>query len=88
MIDLRTIKPLDLNIINKSVDKTGRILVLDTGHETGSFAGDIITKVVSHKFNKLKVKPQRLAMPDFPEPTSYALAKNFYVDQKNSKNGT
>ena len=34
MIDLRTIKPLDLNIINKSVDKTGRILVLDTGHET------------------------------------------------------
>jgi len=82
VIDLRTIKPLDLSTINKSVDKTGRILVLDSGHETGSFAGDVITKVISHKFDKLKIKPQRLAMPDFPEPTSFALTKNFYVNSK------
>ena len=30
-------------------------------------------------FDKLKTSPARLAMPDVPEPTSYALTKGFYV---------
>ena len=34
VIDLRTIKPLDWNAIFKSVRKTGRLLVLDTGFTT------------------------------------------------------
>jgi|TARA_B110000259_G_scaffold186993_1_gene239756 acetoin:2,6-dichlorophenolindophenol oxidoreductase subunit beta len=79
VIDLRTIKPLDWNCLYKSVEKTGRVLVLDTGHENGSIAGEIVAKIAMEKFNKLKSKPIRLAMPDFPEPTSHALTKNFYI---------
>ena len=62
-----------------SVDKTGRLLALDSGFTTGSVAGEIIARVAMEKFNKLKLPPARLAMPDVPEPTSYGLTKNFYI---------
>jgi len=37
-------------------------------------------------FAKLKAAPGRLAMPDVPEPTSYALTKGFYVRSGNIVN--
>ena len=82
VIDLRTIKPLDWLTIFKSIEKTGKLLVLDTGFTTGSVAGEIIAKVSIEKFKKLKSAPIRLAMPDVPEPTSFALTKNFHVSCK------
>ena len=82
IIDLRSIKPLDWKTIFKSVEKTGRLLVLDTGFTTGSVAGEIIAKVSMEKFYKLKYAPMRLAMPDIPEPTSFALTKNFHITTK------
>tara|TARA_Y100000590_G_scaffold163199_1_gene187070 strand:+ start:3192 stop:4256 length:1065 start_codon:yes stop_codon:yes gene_type:complete len=83
VIDLRTIKPIDWKTIFNSVEKTGRLLVLDTGFTTGSVAGEIIAKVSMQKFNKLKSPPMRLAMPDVPEPTSFALTKDFHITSKN-----
>ena len=82
VIDLRTIKPLDWRTIFKSVEKTKRLLVLDTGFTTGSVAGEIIARVSIEKFKKLKSAPARLAMPDVPEPTSFSLTKNFHVSFK------
>ena len=79
VIDLRTIKPLDWNAVKYSVAKTGRLLALDSGFTTGSVAGEIVARVAIEAFNKLKVAPARLAMPDVPEPTSPALTKGFYV---------
>ena len=78
LIDLRTIKPIDWETIFKSVKKTGRLLVLDTGFTTCSVASEIISKVTIKLFKNLKLAPDFLAMPDVPEPTSYALTKNFY----------
>lgn len=82
LIDLRTIKPLDWNIIKKSVIKTGKLLVLDTGFTTGSVAGEILAKISTENFKNLKIAPERLAMPDVPEPTSYFLTKDFYITKK------
>lgn len=79
VIDLRTIKPLDWNVVFNSVKKTGKLLVLDTGFTTGSVAAEIIAKISIEKFNYMKKPPVRLAMPDIPEPTSPALTKNLYV---------
>jgi pyruvate/2-oxoglutarate/acetoin dehydrogenase E1 component len=79
IIDLRTIKPLDWDTVMHSVAKTGRLLALDSGFTTGSVAGEIVARVAIEVFDKLKVPPARLAMPDVPEPTSYALTKGFYV---------
>ena len=79
IIDLRTIKPLDWEIVMASVTKTGQLLVLDSGFTTGSVAGEIVARVAMEKFRALKSAPARLAMPDVPEPTSYALTKGFYI---------
>jgi pyruvate/2-oxoglutarate/acetoin dehydrogenase E1 component len=79
VIDLRTIKPLDWDAVMHSVTKTGRLLALDSGFTTGSVAGEIVARVAIEAFDKLKVPPARLAMPDVPEPTSPGLTKGFYV---------
>ena len=47
IIDLISIKPLDLNTILKSVEKTKNLIVADTGFSTGSIANDIIYEVMS-----------------------------------------
>lgn len=83
VIDLRTIKPLDWDTVFESIQKTGRLLALDSGFTTGSVAGEVVARVVTEKFNYLKTAPVRLAMPDVPEPTSPALTENFYVRAKN-----
>jgi pyruvate/2-oxoglutarate/acetoin dehydrogenase E1 component len=80
VIDLRTIKPIDFKLIFSSLKKTQNLLVLDTGHLTGSVSGEIISTVASKKLHLLKSSPRRLATPDISEPTSYSLTKNFHVD--------
>lgn len=78
LLDLRTISPLDWDAIYRSVEKTGRLLVLDTGAETGSVAGEIVARVSMDCWTALKQAPRRIAMPDIPEPTSYGLTKGFH----------
>jgi len=78
LIDLRTIKPIDWELIFSSVRKTGRLLALDTGVTTGSIAGEVIARVSIQCYESLKQAPKRLALPDFPTPTSQSLTKVFY----------
>ncbi len=55
-----------------------RLLALDTGHTTGSVAGEVLARVASECWKHLKSAPQRLAMPDFPEGTSPALTEHYH----------
>ncbi len=79
LIDLRTIRPLDWAAIETSVRRTGRLLALDTGFTTGSVAGEIVARVAMNDWGRLACAPRRLAMPDFPEPTSPALTQNYHI---------
>lgn len=78
VIDLRTIRPIDWETIFTSVQKTKKLLVLDTGIATGSVAGEIIARVCMERFADLSQPPLRIAMPDNPEPTSFGLTKHYY----------
>ena len=78
LIDLRSVRPLDWKTIENSVAKTGRLLALDTSNEICSVSSEIVAHVSTHLFSKLKSAPKRLGLPDFPSPTSPALAENFY----------
>jgi len=78
LIDLRSIKPMDWDAIYQSVEKTGRILALDTGVQNGSVSSEIIAEVCQHRWSVLKSKPERLGLPDIPTPTSPSLTKHFY----------
>lgn len=79
VLDLRCVNPIDWPAIFASVEKTGRLLALDTGAATGSIAGEIVARVAMDRMSHLTAAPARLAMPDVPEPTSFGLTKGFYV---------
>lgn len=83
LIDPRTIKPLDINLIRRSVRKTGKLLVIDASWQTGNIASEIITQVVEdkHTFELLKSKPERLCLPDTHAPASNSLEKAYYIDK-------
>lgn len=78
LIDLKTVNPIDWATIAQSVKKTGRLLALDTSNETCSVAGEVIARTSINQFSDLKQAPQRLALPDFPSPSSPALTKDYY----------
>lgn len=78
IIDLRTVRPIDWETIFSSVQKTKRLMVLDTGVVTGSVAGEIIAQTCIQHFSALIQPPVRIAMPDNPEPTSFGLTKHYY----------
>jgi pyruvate/2-oxoglutarate/acetoin dehydrogenase E1 component len=78
VLDLRTIRPLDWASIYRSVEKTGRLLVLDTANPMCSIASEIVARVARERFGALRAAPRQLTLPDTPSPTSPALSRAFY----------
>jgi len=78
VIDLRSIKPWDRELVINSVRKTGRLIVADGGWTTGGVAAEIATTVAHDAFDYLKAPIQRVALPDSPAPTSRVLERSYY----------
>lgn len=78
IIDLRTIKPYDKDIIIKSVKKTGRLVIADTSWITGSVAKDIAETMYYELFDVLKQKIEIVALPDIPTPAAFVLEDVYY----------
>jgi pyruvate dehydrogenase E1 component beta subunit len=70
IIDLRSIKPLDENLIFDSVKKTGRLVIVDGGWKTGGIAAEISALVSENIFESLKAPIMRVSLPDTPAPAS------------------
>jgi pyruvate dehydrogenase E1 component beta subunit len=68
LLDLRTISPLDENAILDSVEKTGRVVVVDECTPRFSVASDIAGFVASHAFSSLKAPVQQVTAPHTPVP--------------------
>lgn len=79
LIDLRSISPIDWDMISESLVKTGKLLVLDSGSMTCSVSSEILARMSSDKWNSFSSPPQRLTMPDHPEPTSFGLTKELFI---------
>ena len=80
VIDPRTLKPLDEEIILSSVKKTGRLIIADTGWKTGGAGAEIAALVAEKGFDYLKAPIRRVASLDIPTPASYVLEAKFYPD--------
>lgn len=78
VIDLRCLRPLDEELILQSIAKTGHLVAADTGWKTVGFSAEIIARAAEKGFGNLKKPPVRVALPDFPTPTSPALARHYY----------
>ena len=82
VIDLRSIKPLDKNLLLESVKKTGRLVIADGGWKTCGFAAEISALVCENIFDYLKVPIIRVTLPDTPAPASSALERYYYPNSK------
>lgn len=82
VIDLRTVAPVDYKTLFKSIKKTKRAIVLDTGHLNGSISAEISAKISESLFDILLASPKRLALPDYPEGTSFGLTDQFHPNAK------
>ncbi|MGC8494675.1 MAG: alpha-ketoacid dehydrogenase subunit beta [Syntrophobacteraceae bacterium] len=78
VLDMRSVRPLDIESVLNSVRKTGRLIVADTASRTGSIAGELISQVVEKSFGVLKSSPVRVTSPDYPVPTSHFMAEGYY----------
>lgn len=83
LIDLRTIKPLDYDLILSSVRKTGRAAVLDFGYKFCGISSEVSSFLAEKAFAYLKSPVLRLTLPDTPTPCSPVLEKVFYPDVEN-----
>jgi pyruvate dehydrogenase E1 component beta subunit len=78
VIDPRTLRPLDEEIILNSVAKTGRLVVADTGWKTGGVGAEIAAMVAEKGFHFLRAPVKRIACLDIPTPASDVLESRFY----------
>jgi acetoin:2,6-dichlorophenolindophenol oxidoreductase subunit beta len=76
VIDLRTLRPLDLHTIRESVTRTNRLLVVEEGPRTGGWSGGILGDLTEDALEELD-DAWRLTTPDGPTPYSPPLEDSF-----------
>jgi pyruvate dehydrogenase E1 component beta subunit len=85
VIDPRTLRPLDKELILDSVSKTGRLVIADTGWKTGGVTAEIAAIAAQEAFRFLKAPIERVACPDVPTPAGCTLEEAFYIGEPDIK---
>ena len=80
LIDLRTIKPLDFAAVQRSVQKTGRLVVVEEAPVTGNIGAEILART-SEQVSR-PVRAVRAAMPDMIHPYSSLMEREILPDLK------
>jgi pyruvate dehydrogenase E1 component beta subunit len=74
IIDPRTVKPLDMETIVKSIKKTNRCVIVDEAHPFGGFASEVGYLIQREAFDYMDAPVQRVTLPD----TNAPFAKNLF----------
>ena len=82
VIDIRSLWPLDIKTIIKSVQKTKRLVVVDPSWKSFGASSEIVSLVAEKMGNKLKSNPIRITYPDSHTPMSSKLEEKFYFNYK------
>ncbi len=80
VIDLRSVKPYDREVVIRSVEKTKRALLLDVGWRTGGFMGEVAASIAEDLGERNRLIVKRLGLPDCPAPASKYLEEEYYPD--------
>jgi pyruvate dehydrogenase E1 component beta subunit len=78
VIDPRSIRPLDEDIIVASVAKTGHLVVVDTSWARYGFAAEVAAVAAERALGHLKAPVRRVTPPDCPAPVSKPLEEAFH----------
>ena len=80
VIDLRTLRPLDMNTVLESVRNTGRAVVIEEGWKTGGFAGELVSRIQEEAFDELDGPVGRVCGLDVPAPYSGRLESKVFPE--------
>jgi len=78
VIDVRSVRPLDEDIIVESVRRTGHLVVADTSWARFGLAAEVAAVVAEHAFHSLRAPVRRVTPPDCPAPVSKPLEDAFH----------
>ena len=73
VIDLRTLRPLDMDTILASVDKTNRAVVVDEAWPVASVGSHVAWRITRDRFDRLDAPVELVASEDVPMPYNHAL---------------
>ena len=82
VINLRSIKPWDKDLVLSSIRKTKKAIICDTGWCQGSVAGEISSVINGEMFGELDSATLRVGLPDIPAPCSRTLEEVYYPDYR------
>ena len=85
LIDLRTLVPLDRDLIIDSVMKTGKVIILQEDTLIGGFGSDISALISEKCFEFLDAPIKRVASLDTPVPFAHNLEKEFLAKSRFEK---
>jgi pyruvate dehydrogenase E1 component beta subunit len=77
VLDMRTIRPLDIDAIVRSVQKTHRVVVVDQCWPFGGVASEVMAQVCERCFDWLDHEPVRVNTIDVPTPYAKALEQAY-----------
>ena len=66
VVDLRTLRPLDVEAILQTVERTGKALIVHEDNRTGGIGGEVSAIISEDAFEHLDGPVMRLAGPDVP----------------------
>lgn len=70
VIDIRSLRPMDVESIVTSVRKTGRLMTVEEQPLLGGWGSYVVAEIVARAFDDLDAPPQRIGLPDAPLPFS------------------
>ena len=73
VVDLRSLRPLDLDAIVTSVAKTHHAVVVNEGWTFCGYAAELSATIIDHAFDELDAPVARVALPDMPIPYAETL---------------
>jgi len=88
LIDLRTLRPWDVETCERSVRKTGRVAVVYEANRTGGFGAEVAAELGERCFADLDAPLMRIASPDVPSmPFNLVLERSFMLDSEKVATG-
>jgi 2-oxoisovalerate dehydrogenase E1 component len=82
IIDLRALKPVNLEPIRESVRKTGRLVMVHEARRNNGFGAEVISQLTEELFFEMEAPPLRICSLDVPVPFASALEKQYMPNQE------
>lgn len=83
VVDLRSLKPIDMDTILNSVKKTKRAVIAIAEWSFSSVSSHIAQEIYKELYSELKHSIEIVNLPNAPAPASSSLEKAYYITSKN-----